>query len=413
MTTTEFILPASLVYPIRITEVHIKKGQRLKQGDIIYSFVDGDGKHKAMAMAEDAVVAEIPVPDGSMFSKPATVLYMQPVNGANTGPRPSERPGPPDPETLIRQLDDMAPSKDFTSFKMVVQRHLIEHGYSTNDALILSEQPQVKDRWRKLHHAPVRSAPTVPPEPAVTPRTAPETAQEPPDRHSQHSPQPVQEATKSTPIQATPSNSYFAALIALIVGAASTGVYVAGAANIPLFIVGIVVPLIFAYFCTFLAYMVVRGSKVFLITLSVIGVILNLAILWFVEIWVREDLESAKFIFWEGPGELWEAILYYSTVFQFGYGEITSSDPGIVITGTFLLIMWGFEAVLLASAVVIGCYFASHGEVSTKEGAKRSAHIMRESGLPLMKGLVIGVAKGFLQLAAVAGFVFLVVEYVL
>lgn len=392
MSVNQFVLPGSLVYPVRITEVHVAKGQRVTKGNKIYSLVDGDGRHKAMTMAEDVIVAEMPVPKGAMFNDPAVVLHYEAAGAERKAPT---APDLPDSDDLIATLDDVAArSHNFLSYKMKVQRHLIDNGYPAEEALILSEQVKVKERWEGLYQPAAEETP-------------------PPQERTKTATVRTPESTRRGGSDRLPSppNSYLLALLALCLGVGFSAFYVIIAIYVPLFMIGIVVSLAFAWIAIMMTYAIVRGNKVFLTLVAIIGSVVNIAAVWFVSIWVNQDFDAAVEVFSGGPGSVLLTIQYYS-LFGYEFGDITSPSAFIEIKGIWLKLLWGLEAVILTSAVIVGCVGAAgKRDVSSRETAAANVATMKEEVLPAVSGIVWGTGKELLKIAVVVGTVVLASQY--
>lgn len=207
------------------------------------------------------------------------------------------------------------------------------------------------------------------------------------------------------------NNNYFSALTALVVGAIGSALYAFLAHYIPLAIVGLLVPMALGFFLIFFAYASMKGSHGFRAVVAVIGAVLNVAAAWFVYITLIMDVDSALDIFAGGPVAVYDAVMFFSEMLEYGFGEVTDKDPSVMVDGSWLLFFWALEALVLAGAVAVGFSVASQKQhVSHEESVAESAEQMKTTVAPMLGGIVLGVFKYFVQLALVAGAVLLGME---
>lgn len=209
----------------------------------------------------------------------------------------------------------------------------------------------------------------------------------------------------------TVQNNYLSAFTALIVGAIGSALYAFLAHYIPLAVVGLLVPMALGFSLIFFGYASMKGSGGFRAVVAVIGAVLNIAAAWFVYITLIMDYDSALDIFSGGPVAIYNAMLFFSEMLEYGFGEVTDKDPSLMVGGAWLLFFWGLEALVLAGAVAVGFRAASKKQhVSHEESLADSAKQMKTTVVPMLGAIVLGVFKNFLQLALVVGAVLLGME---
>ena len=207
-------------------------------------------------------------------------------------------------------------------------------------------------------------------------------------------------------------NRYGSALIALIGGGVIVAAYTALAHVIPLAVIGVIIPLMFALVAIFYLHGAVRGSGGFLAGVALVGAILNIATSWFVYIGLVMGFETAITVFTQGPSAVWDTVNYFAEFGALSFGDITSS-AAITISGGWLVALWVLDALILSAAVWFGYREARESQhVSSKEALREAGGNIRTEVLPALGGVGIGAIKGLLQIGAVFLAVYLLSEYV-
>ena len=206
-------------------------------------------------------------------------------------------------------------------------------------------------------------------------------------------------------------NNYFSALTALVVGGVGSAIYALLAHYIPLMVVGLLVPMALGCFVVFFAYAALKGSTVFRFLVSLIGIVVNAAVIWFIYTWLVMNLASAVYIFSSGPVVVFHNILFFAENFEYGFGQVTSGEPDVKVTGTTLLVFWAVEQAVFVGVVILAFFAASNNQhVSHQESLAESSAQMKSGVAPALGMVLFGVFKGFVQLAVVAGLVLLALE---
>ncbi|MDA7429346.1 hypothetical protein PGB28_12815 [Primorskyibacter aestuariivivens] len=208
-------------------------------------------------------------------------------------------------------------------------------------------------------------------------------------------------------------NSYGLAFLALVGGAALTVGYAFAAIYIPLFIFGVIIPLGIALFLILLLIAGLRGSFVFRLTVVCASILANLTALWFASFWAHWGLDEAIYTLSRGPVYVYDSILHLSQAlsYQFGEAKDVLRNSGFTITGVWLLILWGLEALAFVATGVLGFVIGrTRQDLPAGAGIRHDAQTQISHGAPVAKGLVVGTIKGLAQVALVFGVVYLIAE---
>lgn len=122
MSVKRLRLPQSVAYPIRIVAVHVSAGQRVAEGDPVYSLITGSGARGVMRAPVSGQIVEGPLSVNTTFEAPASVLAIEgdtPAPAVSEPPKvqeskPQEVAAPQEPEPAAQVADeDAAPSPAF------------------------------------------------------------------------------------------------------------------------------------------------------------------------------------------------------------------------------------------------------------------------------------------------------------
>ena len=207
-------------------------------------------------------------------------------------------------------------------------------------------------------------------------------------------------------------NKYGTGLVALIGGALTVAAYTTLAYLIPLAVIGVIIPLVFALFVVFYLYGAVRGSATFLMAVALLGIVLNIATTWYIYIGLVMGFDIANAVFAQGPSAVWDTVTYIAEYGEMSFGDIASSS-GITISGGWLVALWILDALILSAAVWFGYREAKESQhMSSDEALREAGENMRAQVLPALGGVGISAIKGLLQVGAVFLAVYLLSEYV-
>jgi len=504
---------------VRIIASYITRGQKVSAQDPLYTLSDADGRQFNLEFAENGIVAETPLPVGSMFEQPLPVAYLQPddlsqagkgetqtINNGVRGPaaapksktideliaeldetaknklwqdyklsvenhlrtngvpfeeamrqagdfdvkqrwqalnlptkeqassqqahkaEPERQASPSSTQTpeedkpkktaieFIEELDAVAKNKTWIDYKLTVERHLKANGFLSMQSQKLAGEDRVKKRWQALNNASnaqstSQTKSAIPDnQEAVSANSS--AASDPATGSASTATRPANPIGDSArPVQA--ANNYFTFAFAVVAGALATAIYAFLAKVIPLFMIGAIVPFVFAWVAIMLAYMPLRGDRPSRIVICVFGAVVNLAVVWFVNFWMIFNLDDALEIMASGPIGILYSIEYLSREAGLMIGDLTSSSS-LEISGGFLLAIWAFEAVALSSAVFIG-YRASAElqDVSAVETVSENISTMKNEVFPGLGKIVFGIIKGTIPVLLIFGIAYFLNEHVL
>ena len=208
-------------------------------------------------------------------------------------------------------------------------------------------------------------------------------------------------------------NSYGLACLALLGGVILTIGYAFAAIYIPLFIFGVIIPLGIAFFLILLLIAGLRGSFAFRFLVVCASIVANLIALWFASFWAHWGLDEAIYAVSRGPVYVYDSILHLSRAlsYQFGEAKDVLRNSGFTITGVWLLILWGLEALVFVAAGICGFVIGrTRQDLPAGAGIRHDATTQFKQGAPVAKGLAIGTVKGLAQVALVFGVVYLIAE---
>lgn len=401
-------LPADLNYPIRVIATHITRGQKVEASAPFYTLSDAKGYQFSLQFAESGIVAETPVPVGSIFDGPVPVAYVnidltsQPAADNLESTKDGDLPKAVDPshksiEELILELDETATSKTWIDYKMSLERHLREHNLTSEEARHYAEDESIKTRWQTLN--------------MQSNHTSSPTMDAPLKTESSNKNDPASPANQKQ--QVFPPNNYRYFVLALVLGAVATAIYGFLASIIPLAVIGVIIPFIFSWFMIFLSYNTLRGDRPYRIIASCTGIVLNLLVLWFMKFGMIWSFEDAIAISSSGLPAIFETIIYISENGGISVGSLTDGpNSGLEISGNFLLGLWIFEALALSSAIVFAYTTAAdEQEISSAEVLKENAGNMKTELLPGLAGLFIATVKGTIPVLIIFGIVYMINEY--
>ncbi|WP_306260401.1 hypothetical protein [Pararhizobium sp. IMCC21322] len=209
-------------------------------------------------------------------------------------------------------------------------------------------------------------------------------------------------------------NSYGTAFVALIVGAIASAGYTVAAYFFPIIIFGTIVPMVIACVTIIAFQSAMKGSSLFRLSVCLVTTILNVSAIWFTYFFILWGLDGALKIFSSGPIKIIEEI-YLSSLessFEFfkDFGSL-ATDSGITITGTFLLILWGLEALIFSTSAIVGYGIGRESqEEYSKDQLVDIADNLRSEGLPILAVLFFNFLKGLVPVAIVFGAIYVASE---
>ncbi|WP_415920402.1 hypothetical protein [Tateyamaria sp. SN6-1] len=135
MRVTHVRLPASIAYPVTVTEVHVTAGAALSKGARLYTLRDATGKTGRISAPADGRLDAGPVPVGAVFAEPVPVASIVPDPATQPDPTPpAEAPFDPtqlnaDFAALLKSTADVARDTKLHQYEQVLYDNLVARGH--------------------------------------------------------------------------------------------------------------------------------------------------------------------------------------------------------------------------------------------------------------------------------------------